>query len=109
MSDTKQKDKNDVASCSGFYSVYNFNLRMVPIIVRLSEVDVQVASMTRSGSLRKESDDCMTMFKNNEQGQTNDDTWLYFATKVTGEANHLHPKQAPFIQEQSIIKIQIGA
>ena len=68
---------------------------MTPIIIRLSGVDVQVATM--SSSVKKESDDCMVMLKNNEQGQTNNDAWLYFATKVTGEANNPHPEQATFI------------
>ena len=46
---------------------------MAPIIIRLSGVDVQVATM--SISVKKESDDCMVMLKNNEQGQTNNDVW----------------------------------
>jgi hypothetical protein len=48
-------------------------------------------------SVKKESDDCMVMLKNNEQGQTNDDVWLYLPTKVTREANNPHPEQFTFI------------
>ena len=72
-------------------------VRRAPIIIRLSEVDVQVVTM--SCSVKKESDDYMVMLKNNEQGQTNDDVWLYLPTKVTREANTMnpHPEQVTFI------------
>ena len=49
-----------------------------------------------SGLKEKESDD-VVMHINNEQGQTNDDAWLYFAITLTGEANNLQPEQDPFI------------
>jgi hypothetical protein len=41
---------------------------------------------------KKDSEDDMVIFKH-EQGQTKDDSWLYFATKVNGWSITFNPDQ----------------
>ena len=41
----------------------------------------------------------MVIYKR-EPGQSKDDTWLIFETKVTDAANNLHSDHAPFIFDQ---------
>ncbi len=48
---------------------------------------------------KKEFEDSLVIFKQ-ESGQSKDDTWLIFETKVTGVANNLYPEHAPFIFDQ---------
>ena len=48
---------------------------------------------------KKEFEDNVVIYKQ-EQGQSKDDAWLNFETKVTGAANNLHSDHVPFIFDQ---------
>ena len=48
---------------------------------------------------KKDNEDRVVIFKQ-ELGQSKDDAWLFYDTKVIGAANNLHPDFAPFIFEQ---------
>ena len=49
---------------------------------------------------RKEENEDSAMAFKQEPGQSKDDSWLIFETKVVGAANNLHLDFAPFIFEQ---------
>ena len=48
---------------------------------------------------KKEFEDSVVTFKQ-ESGQSKDDVWLIFETKVTGVSNNLYPDHAPCIFDQ---------
>ncbi len=56
-------------------------------------------SCSAMSAKKKDFEERVVIFKK-EPGQSKENAWLYFDTKVTGAANNLHTDQAPFIFEQ---------
>jgi len=77
MSDKKQKDINDLGTTEAFTQFQTKN-GSDNYSVKWSRCPSRVTMLM--------------LIKNNEHGQTSDDTWLYFATKVNGETNNPHPE-----------------
>ena len=65
----------------------------------LIELSVETFGCSAMSAKKKDFEERVVIFKK-ESGQSKEDAWLYFDTKVTGAANNLHTDQAPFIFEQ---------
>jgi len=59
---------------------------------------------------KKENEDSVVTFKQ-APGQSKDDAWLIYETKVTGAANNLHPEHGIHLSflSNSMTSCQIGA
>ncbi len=66
------------------------------LLNRSLDITWQVMIHCNMSGRKKEFEDNVVIFKR-EPGQSKEDVWLIFETKVTGAANNLHSDHAPLI------------